>query len=111
MDNNDPQKFKYFRIGDLVMDYEGSCWKRRIFRIASFFGEKYCPMCLAYFAGREECWNTHSNLCIKDIRLVGARRRPLSKVTQSVLITLMKHGNVEAKREFIIRSNSKLLKK
>lgn len=105
MENNDPAKFKYFRVGDVVLDAEGSIWKNRKFRIESFFGELYCPMCLAYFVGREKCWQTHSNLCVRDLILIGARVRPMSRVRQSILIKLIKAGNVEAKREFIIRSN------
>ena len=105
MENNDPSKFKYFRTGDIVLDREGSVWKNRRFTIASFFGERYSPMCLAYFTGREREWTTHSNLCVKDIILVGARHRPMSRVNQAVLVKLIKVGNIEAKREFIIRSN------
>lgn len=107
MENNDPSKFKYFKVGDIVLDFEGSHWDKRKFRIASFFGEKYCPLCLAYFAGREECWATHSNLCVKDIILIGARRRPYERVPDPLLVKLIKTGNLEAKREFIIRSNRK----
>ena len=110
MNNPDPTKFKYFREGDIVLDYEGSCWRNRKFRIERLFGERYCPMCLGYFAGREKCWETHSNLCINNIVLVGARRRPMLKVPTPLLVKLIKTGNVEAKREFIIRSNVKKYK-
>ena len=105
MENNDASKFKYFRVGDVVLDCEGSVWKNRRFRIESFFGKAYCPMCLAYFVGREKCWNTHSNLCVNDLILIGARQRPMARVNQAILIKLIKTGNVEAKREFIMRSN------
>lgn len=107
MENNDPSKFKYFRIGDIVLDREDSCWGNRRFTIASFFGERYCPMCLGYFTGREREWKTHSNLCVRDIILVGARVRPMARVNSTILVKLIKAGNVEAKREFIIRSNCK----
>lgn len=110
MSNPDPNKFKYFREGDIVLDREGSCWRNRKFRLVRFFGEKYCPMCLGYFAGMEECWETHSNLCVNDIILVGARRRPMLKVSTPLLVKLIKAGNMEAKREFIIRSNVKKCK-
>ena len=102
--------FKYFREGDTVLDYEGSCWKNRKFRIARFFGERYSLMCLAYFAGREESWQTHSNLAVNDIILIGARRRPMERVATPILVKLIKTGNIEAKREFIIRSNLKKYK-
>lgn len=107
MENKNPEKFRYFRTGDIVLDYRGSHWRNRKFRIASFFGERYCPMCSAYYAGREEEWDTHANLCVNDIVLVGARHRPMLKVSQPLLIKLIQKGNVEAKREFIIRSNVK----
>lgn len=106
----DTSIFKYFREGDIVLDYEGSCWKNRKFRIARLFGQRYNPMCLAYFAGCEESWQTHSNLSVNNIILVGSGRRPMARIATPLLVKLIKAGNIEAKREFIIRSNVKKYK-
>jgi len=106
MDNNDPEKFKYFRVGDIVLDDENSCWEDHKFTIASFFGEKYCPMCVGYFTGQERSWKTRSNLRVKVIILIDSLNRPFAKISKPVLIKLIQKGNLEAKREFIMRSNA-----
>lgn len=107
MENNNPEIWKYYKVGDVILDCPSSIWGDRKFRIASFFGTKYCAMCLGYFYGKRECWKTHSNLPIEEIILIDAPRRPFRRTALPLLIKLMQKGNVEAKREFIMRSNNK----
>lgn len=101
---------RYFKQGDIVLNGEHSVWGSRRFTIERFFGVVNNPMCLAYFTGREKCWKTHSNLCVNDLILVGAASRPMARVNQSILLKLIKAGNIEARREFIMRSNCKKYK-
>ena len=99
--------YKYFRIGDIVLDYSGSIWGNMHFRIESFHGNWYLPLAYVQQVGYPETNKYKCNFDIRDLRLIGAERRPLRKIEQKSLIRLMSRGIMEAKREFFIRKNIK----
>lgn|SRR5574344_1447631 len=109
MENNNPEIYKYFKIGDVVLDYPDSCWRKTKFSIRSFYGNTYLPLVWAHQIGQPESNRYMCNLDVRCIRLVGAMKRPLMKVEKKALITMMNKGVVEAKREFMIRLNTKTL--
>lgn len=109
MENNNPQIYKYFKVGDVVLDCSNSCWKKTKFSIRGFFGNAYSPSVLTHQIGKPESNRYACNLNVNEIRLVGAMKRPLMKVNKGVLVTMMNRGVVEAKREFMIRLNTKTL--
>ena len=49
------------------------------------------------------------NFDVRELRLIGAVKRPLKKVEKKTLIRMMAKGVVEAKRELKIRVNNKEL--
>lgn len=109
MENNNPALFKYFKTGDTIMDYPDSCWRNTKFIIRSFHGNAYLPMVWAHQLGQPESNRYMCNFDVRFIRLVGAARRPLRRVEKRTLINMMNRGVVEAKREFMIRLNTKTL--
>lgn len=109
MENTNPKIFKYFKVGDTIIDYPGSCWGEIKFTIRSFFGNDYLPLVHVHQLGKEETNRYMCNFNVRLIRLVGAPKRPLCKVERKTLISMMNRGVVEAKREFMIRLNTKTL--
>lgn len=109
MENNNPAIFKYFRKGDIIMDWPHSCWRDTRFVIRGFYGNDYLPLVSAYQLGKPEMNRYMCNFDVRLIRLVGAQRRPLRAVNKRVLGNMIKCGVVEAKREMMIRINSKTL--
>jgi len=108
-ENIDPNVWKYFKKGDIIRDEDDSIWGNKLFEIYFFHGNDYLPLVSAYFVGKSK---TNVNMCNFDIRkskLIRALHRPLKKLKKSVLIMLIKKGNIEAKREFMIRLNTKTL--
>ena len=49
------------------------------------------------------------NFDVRELRLIGAAKRPLKKVEKKTLIRMMSKGVIEAKRELKIRVNNKEL--
>lgn len=100
--------WKYFKIGDIVKYPE--IWGDKMFQIYKLSGNSYLPILNVC------CYNkpkTCSNLCNFDARkakLYDSPRRPLRKLSLSNLVKIMNKGNVEAKREFLIRVQHKRLK-
>lgn len=93
--------WKYFKVGDLVRNEE--VWGNRLFIIDSFHGNWYLPLISVHPFGKE---NTVGNMCIfpvSETKLISSTKRPLRKLNKMTIIKLMKKGNVEAKREFLIR--------
>lgn len=104
----DPVK-KYFKKGDIVIDFPGSVWKNKKFVIEGFHGNWYCPCASVLELGKP---NLNKYRCIfdtRDMRLVGATKRPMKNLDKRVIVKMMKNGVVEAKREFLIRVNTKKL--
>ena len=94
--------WKYFKKGDIVR-----CeviWDKKLFIIHSLHGNAYCPLMTVYQIGKPQ---TNGNLCNFDIRrtkLVSSSERPYKKLKTPVIVKLMRKGNIEAKREFLIRN-------
>lgn len=109
MENTDSKIFKYFKVGDTIIDYPGSCWGSVRFTIRSFFGNDYLPLVHVHQVGKEDTNRYMCNFDVRLIRLVGAPKRPFRKIKKRTLINMMNKGIVEAKREFMIRLNTKTL--
>jgi len=100
--------FKYFKIGDYVINKE--VWgSKKKFVIDKMYGNAYCPILDAHPAYESK---TNGNTCLFGVsmtKLVGAHKRPLAKLKKEVVMKMMRKGNVEAKREFLIRAYNKQL--
>lgn len=46
------------------------------------------------------------NLDLRKIKLMSAPKRPLKNINEKTLVNLIKKGNIEAEREFLIRINN-----
>lgn len=104
----DPVK-KYFKKGDIVRDFPGSVWGDKKFIIEEFFGNWYCPRASVLELGKLDSNKYRRNFDTRNMRLVGAAKRPMKKLDKRVIAKMMKNGIVEAKREFLIRVNTKTL--
>ena len=100
--------FKYFKIGDYVINKE--VWgSKKKFVIDKMYGNAYCPILDVHPVYESK---TNSNTCLFTVpitKLVGASKRPLAKLKKDVVMKMMRKGNVEAKREFLIRAHNKQL--
>lgn len=103
--------WKYFKIGDVVKDSSDSIWGNTKFVVKSFLGNWYCPILHCHIVGKfyrngkpQEC-----NIDARAARLINSDCRPLKKIPKNVLSKIMNKGNIEAKREFMIRLNTKTL--
>lgn len=110
-DNDNTNVWRYFKRGDIVRDSEDSTWGKTLFRITYFHGNWYCPMVSTEIVGKyypsgkpQRC-----NLDVRFIKLISTSKRPYKKLPKKVLIKMMNKGNLEAKREFMIRLNTKTL--
>ena len=99
--------YRYFRIGDIVLDFPDSTWGKTRFRIVAFLGNWYLPIAYVHQVGFPDTNRYKCNFDVRGLRLIGAEKRPLRKVEQKALIRMMSRGVVEAKREFMIRMNVK----
>jgi len=107
-DNNN-KIWKYFKVGDIIRDGDDSIWGNKLFEIHSFHGNAYLPLVSTYFAGKAKRIRNRCNFDIRTTKLIRAPHRPFKKIKKSVLIMLMNKGNIEAKREFMMRLNTKTL--
>lgn len=99
--------WRYFKPGDIVKNEE--VWGKKLFEISSLHGNAYLPLATVFFVGRDK---TNDNLCnfdVRQIKLVSSNKRPFRNLPKKQLILLMKRGIEEARREFIMRTNSKTL--
>ena len=99
--------WKYFRKGDLVRCEE--IWGSRLFEVTGFHGNWYCPLLIVYEFGKPKTISTMCNFDVRATKLISALRRPLQKLPKKALLKLITKGNEEAKRELIMRSNTKKL--
>lgn len=106
-ENKDKKIWKYFKYGDVVRDSENSVWGNKLFVVYFFHGNDYCPLVSAYFQGKEKNNSNVCNLDVREIKLISAPKRPFKNINKKSLLKLMKKGNMEAKREFMIRLNNK----
>lgn len=100
--------FKYFKIGDCVIN-EDIWGARKKFVIDKMYGNAWCPIIDVHPI--HEC-KTAGNTCLFAVsmtKLIDAPKRPFLKLKKSALIKIMKRGNIEAKREFLIRIYNKQL--
>lgn len=100
--------FKYFKIGDYVINKEVWGLKKK-FVIDKMYGNTYCPTLDVHPAYESK---TNGNTCLFAVsmtKLVGASKRPLAKLKKDIVMKMMRRGNVEAKREFLIRAYNKQL--
>ena len=101
--------YKYFQVGDIVKDCPESCWGETKFIIRSFYGNWYLPIAYVHQLGKPDTNKYKCNFDVRELRLVGAAKRPLKKVEKKTLIRMMSKGVIEAKRELKIRVNNKEL--
>lgn len=97
--------YKNFKVGDTITEVEGNLWAGKEFIISSFHGSSYSMFIHAYMKGKSRTIKNACNFDIREARLINAVRRPLSNLKKVTLIKLMQKGNVEARREFLIRNN------
>ena len=67
------------------------------------YGNSYCPILDVHPINRDKTNGNTYLFNVSMVKLVGAARRPLLKLKKDLLLKLMKKGNLEAKREFLIR--------
>ena len=101
--------YKYFRVGDIVKDCPESWWGETKFIIRSFHGNWYLPIAYVHQLGKPDTNKYKCNFDVRELRLIGAAKRPLKKVEKKTLIRMMAKGVEEARREFHIRVNNKQL--
>lgn len=98
--------WKYFKIGDIVINKE--VWGiSKKFVVDKMYGNNYCPIIEVHPLYERK---TNGNTCLFSVsltRLIGASKRPLSKLKKEIVIKMMKRGNIDAKREFLIRLYNK----
>lgn len=102
----------FYKIGDIVRDFNGSIWGDSKFEVVGFDGnsDSYCQILLTNVCGRYydngKPWRCNINA--KTAKLINSsNRRPLIKVNRIKLIDMMNKGVLEARREFMIRINNK----
>lgn len=98
--------WKYFKIGDIVINR--SIWgSNKKFVIDKMYGNAYCPILDVHTANMPK---TIGNTCLfnpNDTTLISAPKRPLSKLNKKMLLKMVRKGNIEAKRELLIRLYNK----
>lgn len=98
--------WKHFKIGDIVINR--SVWgSNKRFVIDKMYGNAYCPILDVHPIHVPK---TNGNTCLfnpNDTTLINAPKRPLSKLKKVVLLKMVRNGNVEAKRELLIRLYNK----
>jgi len=101
--------WKYFKIGDIVK-YPEVWGDNKLFQVYKLSGNSYLPILNVCCLNKPK---TCSNLCNFDarkVKLYDSPHRPFRKLSLPNLIKIMNKGNVEAKREFLIRVQHKNLK-
>lgn len=101
----DKRIHKYFKIGDIV-----KCeviWGNQLFTVHGFGGNAYLPELYVHFYRKSQNITNTCNFDLLKTKLVDSAKRPFKKINKRVLLNLVKKGNEEAKREFIMRSHNK----
>lgn len=97
-----------FELGDIVKDGKDSAWGETKFEIIGFHGNSYCPLLQVVIHGKPK--DKLSNQCSLDARsarLMYSDYRPFRNLNMVELVTLIKAGDKQAKRELKIRINNK----
>ncbi len=95
----------YFKKGDVVKLPE--VWGDILFEIESFHGNNYLPLATVHFLNRPACNRNRCNFDIRFTVLINSSKRPLKNLDKKLLAKLYVKGNIEAKREFLIRKNNR----
>lgn len=98
----------YIKIGDIVKDGPNSIWGDKLFTVHYLHGNDYLPLASTTFYGKERSISNAVLFDARQLKLMGAEKRPLQKLPKKTLIKIM-NKNIEAKREFMIRINNKIL--
>ena len=93
---------KYFKVGDIVRNED--IWGKQLFIVDKLFGNAYQPLLIVHPYGKPKTVGTMCNFVLSMTKLIDCPKRPLKKIPQSTLIKLLRNGNVDAKREFIMRN-------
>lgn len=87
-----------FKPGDIVVSRE--YFGNKKFRIVKLFGNAYCPIMFCRSVKKDEIYNLFPGSC----SLINAEKRPLKNIKMEIIVKLLRKGNLEAKREFIMRN-------
>ena len=109
IDNSNSKIWSYFKRGDIIKDCSESIWKDTKFEIISFSGNSYCPILVVRIRGYKSGNSQICNLDVRNARLLDSMNRPFRVLKKEPLLRLLAKGNLEAKREFKIRVNTKTL--
>lgn len=93
------------RVGDIVQERE--LWGNKNFKVLSFHGNDYLLMATALEVGKEMRISNLCNLEVRRLKLISFSPRLLSRLSRKTLTKLVAHGNVEARREMLLRINTK----
>lgn len=94
----------YFKRGDVVRYKD--VWGGKLFIVNSFSGNEYLPLMHVHPMSQ-----VNKRLCNFDerkVELISFSPRPLKKIDKRVLVKLMSKGNIDARREFLVRRNCKV---
>lgn len=97
---------KYFKKDDIVRNEE--IWGNHLFVVGGFGGNSYLPELYVYPKGQPWTVGNQCNWNVADTKLIDAPKRPLQRIPRKKLITFMRKGIEEARREFFIRVNNKI---
>lgn len=100
--------WKYFKVGDIVKNPD--VWGDKLFVIYKKAGNAYCPEFYVYPYGKDKSPGRMCIFAVSMTKLYNTNKRPFRKLSKPMLIKVMNKGNIEARREFFIRLNQKLLK-
>lgn len=101
-------RFKYFKVGDFVINK--AVWGNKKFIIDKMYGNDYCPIIDVHPINTDKTVGNTCLFAVSETRLIGASKRPFRKVETPALLKILKRGNMEAKRELIIRAYNNKIK-
>jgi hypothetical protein len=97
------------KIGDIVLDMDGSSWGNTKFIIDDFCGCPNLRLAWSRQLNKPNMNKYHCNLIVKLVRVVDSVNRPMRNLNKVTLLKLVSRGIPEARREFTMRVNSKTL--
>ena len=107
MEKSKKNHWKYYKVGDIIICQ--SIWGNKRFIVDKMYGNAWCPILDVHDFGKEKRTSTTCLLNPNDCKLVNSLKRPLTRLSREKVLTMMKKGNTEAKREFLIRVFNKNL--
>lgn len=97
--------WKYLKKGDIVRNE--SVWGNKLFEVNSLHGNWYCPLITVYMLGKPKKNENMCNFNANDTKLITTNNRPFKRLFKKNLLKLVSRGNIEARRELMIRVNTK----